>query len=149
MINMAEIDKFWKYVNKTNNCWEWTRSLNSQGYGNFSLGQHKVYRAHRWIYEYVHNKKLPKDIYVCHVCDNPKCVRPDHLFEGTQKDNMQDMIQKKRQAKNKKGISKLTELDIKLIRQDKRKRKYIAEQYNVDVATVSRIRLGQTWSWLK
>jgi hypothetical protein len=146
---MKDIDKFWKYVDKTNSCWIWTRSLNHYGYGQFSIGADNVHLAHRWIYQQINNKTLPRHIKVCHSCDTPACVRPDHLFEGTHKDNMNDRDSKGRQSHNRKNNAKLTESDIRIIRSDKRPRKVLADHYGVDVATISRIRLKHNWWWVK
>jgi len=74
-----------------NSCWEWTGVKNAQGYG--KLGSRY---AHRISWE-IHNEEITGLLVVCHHCDNPSCVNPLHLFIGTQKDNMQDMIAKGRQ----------------------------------------------------
>lgn len=78
----------------TAKCWEWNGHLNSRGYGLFRLKGKDVF-AHRvsYLFEY---GELPDDMFVCHKCDNPKCIRPDHLFLGTQKDNMADCRSKGR-----------------------------------------------------
>lgn len=90
------LDRFWSYVKKSDGCWEWTGHVMSpdRPYGYFSVGATQ-YRAHRWIFERLHGA-LPRDVYVCHRCDNPRCVRPNHLFSGTAKDNMQDCLRKGR-----------------------------------------------------
>lgn len=89
---------FWNkvQVNKDDNCWNWLGGINQQGYGRFSYKGVKV-GAHRFSYR-SHYGEIPKGICVLHRCDNPKCVRPDHLFLGTHKDNMQDMVKKGRKA---------------------------------------------------
>ena len=71
-------------------CWEWQGFRNAQGYGEY---RHK--KAHRVSWELA-NGQIPDGLYVCHKCDNPSCVRPDHLFLGTAKDNVHDMITKGR-----------------------------------------------------
>src|SRR5262245_52091786 len=86
-------DRFWKYVNKTETCWLWTGAKHEFGYGLINKGGAggRILRAHRVIWEWT-NGPIPKGFFVCHHCDVPACVRPDHLFLGTNKDNVQDMI---------------------------------------------------------
>lgn len=91
----TEQDRFWEKVNKTANCWIWTGSCGTNwGYGEFWANNKKML-AHRysWI---LHNGKIPKTFKVLHKCDNPPCVRPDHLWVGDDSDNMRDMVSKGR-----------------------------------------------------
>jgi hypothetical protein len=84
------IERFWSKVDKTENCWEWTGALTPNGYGRLAHeGAHRV--AYRLTYG-----DFDQGLFVCHRCDNPKCVRPDHLFLGTQFDNMRDCSTKGR-----------------------------------------------------
>lgn len=77
----------WSRVDKTDTCWSWTGSVNGSGYG-----------PHRDAYrEQIYGPMHPK-LYVLHHCDNPRCLRLDHLFQGTQSDNMKDMRKKGRQG---------------------------------------------------
>lgn len=87
-------ERFFSFVEKTESCWNWTGSMRENGYGQFSLAN-KPIKAHRvsWL---IFNGIIPTNKYILHKCDNRKCVRPDHLFVGTQKDNIADMICKKR-----------------------------------------------------
>ena len=81
-------------------CWEWqaARYNNKHMYGSFSYNGKKTL-AHRASYV-IYNGDIPNGLLVCHTCDNEKCVNPNHLFLGTQKDNMQDMISKNRSKHN-------------------------------------------------
>ena len=91
--------KLLEFVNKRikkapNGCWEWTGSVNDKGYGLIYV-EGKSKRAHRITYQ-LFKSEIPKGLFICHHCDNPGCVNPEHLFVGTQKDNMQDCIRKGR-----------------------------------------------------
>lgn len=87
---------FWAKVIKTSGCWERVGPHNGRGYTKFqvSKGRRGVY-AHRYSYE-IANGPIPEGLFVMHSCDNPPCVRPDHLSVGTHADNMRDMREKGR-----------------------------------------------------
>ena len=88
------MDRFMKYVEKTETCWLWKGCVNTNGYGAFKFCG-RMLNSHRAMFNMV-TKESSNGRIVCHTCDNPLCVNPDHLFYGTQKDNVRDMIAKGR-----------------------------------------------------
>lgn len=92
------LKRFWSKVNKTKSCWEWIACVNEAGYGMIGTTGKKIDRAHRVSYR-IHFGEIPERMFVCHKCDNPRCVNPEHLFIGTNQDNVNDMILKKRNSK--------------------------------------------------
>lgn len=92
--------KFWERVEKTESCWLWTKARTKKGYGLLSV-EGKLISAHRLSWMLAHGK-LPKTKMVLHRCDVRHCVRPDHLFVGTAKENTDDMMCKGRQRSRSK-----------------------------------------------
>ena len=117
-IDNKDLDRFKSYVevNKDNGCWEWNGTLR-KGYGRFYL-KGSWLTSHRvsWM---IYKGPIPKNLLVLHKCDNPCCTNPEHLFLGTQRDNVLDMVNKKRN-KILRGSSnpsaKLTESEVVKIR---------------------------------
>ncbi len=99
VITESLIRRFWKYAHKADGCWLWTGTLRPDGYGVLGLGGRKdgLIRAHRlsWI---IRGLDLPDNMIVCHKCDTPPCVNPEHLFIGTHLDNHTDMKLKGRSS---------------------------------------------------
>jgi hypothetical protein len=142
-------ERFWPKVNKTASCWLWAAARNRDGYG--SLGG---VLAHRVSWE-VARGPVPDGALVLHRCDNRPCVNPDHLFLGTQADNMKDCVAKGRQARTRGETSpraKLTNEAVRHIRhlvQCGESMARIARAYGVDPSAVSRAVSGKRWGHVR
>src|SRR3990167_1076315 len=90
------LSEFMKNVKKEKGCWVWSGKKDKRGYGSFRY-RGRLYSAHRFMYEF-HYVEAP-NYFVCHKCDNPSCVNPLHLFDGTAKDNWADSVVKGRTMK--------------------------------------------------
>ena len=144
-------DRFWRFVDKSDDdsCWLWSGGTVGRGYGSIMLPDQSTGTAHRVSYE-IHYGEIPDGMNVLHKCDNPPCVNPKHLFLGTHADNSLDMTDKNRQANGEScGLSKLTESDIKYIRESDLTQKELAKEFGVTQANISEIKRGRTWRHVK
>lgn len=141
-------ERFWKKVDKSGGCWLWTASTNKKGYGQFGREKGGSSLAHRVAYQLL-NGPIPKGLYVCHRCDNPPCVRPSHLFLGTQAENDKDKINKGRQGKGTRfSNAKMTEEgigDILCLRQQGWTFDALARRFSISPRLVSGIVKGKKW----
>jgi len=155
--NQDQIEKaFWEKVNigGVHDCWEWTGSKTTvhhgEPYGIFRVHS-KPILAHRFSYQ-LHFGPIPEGIQILHDCDNPLCINPKHLFEGTHTDNMRDMFLK---GRNKCAIGEdvhtaiLTEIQVLKIRNLYRTGLYtlieLGEMFRVDFRTIHYIVKRKTW----
>lgn len=145
--------RFVQLPNNLNDCWIWMGWKDKDGYGHFSVGYNHC-PAHRMSFELFVGKILD-GMCVCHICDNPACVNPKHLFLGTHKDNMDDMKNKHRDIKargEQQGFARLKEEDVYNIRKriaEGQSIYKIAEIFNVSPATIYDIEKNRSWKWLK
>ena len=147
-MNNSIIDRFNRHyeINPDTHCWEWQLHVDKDGYGTFAIDSYP-HRAHRVSFE-IFRQPIPFGVLVLHACDNPRCVNPQHLFLGSQLDNMLDKIAKGRgnhdigeQCHN----AKLTNADILKIREDPRLQRIIASEYHVGQDQISRIKSRKSW----
>lgn len=157
LIHPEAADRFWPKVSKSDGCWLWSGWLNEHGYGMLSLptrtGQ-RNWRAHRlsWLLTY---GDIPAGQLVLHRCDVPRCVRPTHLFLGTQADNMADMTAKGRRAQpTRRGTHNgRAKIDADMALRIRRAyltgdwtNKALAERLGVSVHIVKHITSGRHWA---
>lgn len=141
----APVARFWEKVRRTDGCWLWTGAKMPSGYGSASVGRQKHQSAHRASWE-IHFGAIPPGIQVCHHCDNRLCVRPDHLFLGTPKDNIQDMISKDRHSRGERRRNhKLTDSVVRIIRDSRLSNVALAKRFGVSPSAVSNARARKTW----
>ena len=139
-------------VEKKDGCWKWIGYLDPNGYGRLNIKNVPIL-AHRISYQ-LYRGGIPKGMSICHKCDNPFCVNPDHLFLGTQKDNMDDMINKGRDHKRgMKGSehprSKLDEEKVKLIRLSSKTDMQLSIEYGVSRSVIYDAKHRNTWKHVK
>lgn len=138
---------FWSRVDvrEPGDCWLWKGGVfKPNGYGAFRYDG-KTQSAHRFA-AILRYGTIPRGLVVCHRCDVPSCVNPEHLFLGTYTDNMQDAAQKGRMAHGARANgARLTEADIVAIRASPLTCERLAEHYGVDGSNISCIRRRKTW----
>lgn len=144
--------KFWSKVNRLDDieaCWEWRGTILGGRYGQLYYGTQK-YLAHRVSWHIHNNTEYNPNVFVCHKCDNTKCVNPGHLFLGTAKDNYEDS---RRKGRNLCGIkhprAKLNEDQVREIRKSTKHFRILAEEYGVSDGTIQHILDGSVWKHVK
>ena len=157
-------DRFFEKVKKSPSCWEWVGPKNNKGYGTMTVGSRtdgtRSYKfVHRISWE-LHNGPIPEHdsthgTCVCHKCDNPSCVNPDHLFLGTHSDNMADMAVKGRASKEPTYIGEnhpIAKLDDSKVRQIRKYHSagactqlWLAQVYGVSNRTIANVANNEYW----
>lgn len=145
------VERFWKRVEKQDSepdtCWLWTGPLDADGYGHHNEHRKNV-PAHRFSYENFVGP-IPEGKLVRHKCNNPPCIRPEHLELGTQKENIEDAVALGRHVHGEThGMVKITEATAKLVKSllaSGKKIKDVSSELNVGFYTVADISRGKTW----
>lgn len=165
-------ERFWGQVYKDgpvlvgmdSACWQWTGVRIKRGYGRIKKDRKSVLATH--VSMELAGIDVPSGMCCCHKCDNPSCVNPDHIFIGTQKDNVRDAAKKDKMSRHgdqngtrkrpesrpkgeENGRSKLTEHDARFIFKHRHlPLELLAKTFGVSVSTVSKINLQKTWKHL-
>lgn len=159
----SDIVRFLSKIKKLNSCWEWQGTIRTN-YGSLAVRvdvdgvrKDREIRAHRLSY-FIHKGPFDFKLHVCHSCDNPKCVNPDHLFLGTHQENMLDRDSKGRLKGHKGALgegnahSKLTEPEVieiyNLAKSGRGHRSISLNFNNISVQTISHILRKRTWKYL-
>lgn len=150
-IPIMYIDRFFKcceYDNQTD-CLNWVRGKEADGYGVFRVNK-VSYRAHRLSWYFKTGNHPTSEEFICHKCDNPACVNPDHLYAGTAKDNNEDAFARKRNAIGSgRSSAKITEDDIPNMLEMRRRGqsfRAIGEHYSVHGSTIQNVFSGKNWT---
>ena len=147
-------DRFWEKVDRRgpDECWEWTAARMDNGYGVVGRGGRSgMLLAHRasWM---IHHGPIPEGMLVCHRCDVQPCVNPDHLFLGTQTDNLLDASRKGRMPRGERHphttLIEPQVLEIYRRAQAGENQKVLAREFRVCQPTISHINTGKRWGWL-
>lgn len=148
----AQIERFWSHVEQGPDCWEWTSARNSAGRGVVTIDG-KALMAYRVAWT-LSVGPIPEGLFVCHRCDHPWCVRPSHLFVGTQLDNQRDMCAKKRshipigELNHEAKLTPEQVIEIRARYADGARRSFLARRYGVTYANVEAIVKRRSWKHL-
>lgn len=139
----ARVDEKW-ILNPETGCHEWTANKNNRGYGIIWFNG-KMRLAHRVRY-FLQYGEIPDNVVIRHKCDNPSCCNPNHLEQGTHKDNMEDMVSRKRQASgSNNGRTKITPEIVLKIRESSKTQDELAKEFGISQSQVGRIKRGIHW----
>lgn len=140
-------DRFWEKVDKRgpDECWPWTASVKPSGYGQMGKGGKygASVAAHRISFELAHGRPVRPGRIVMHVCDNPPCVNPSHLREGTYADNSRDMVLKGRCKQSK--ITRAAAARIRILRWSGLSPKRLGEMFGIHRNTVYGVLSRRSW----
>lgn len=142
-----EQEAFSRWIDKSGDCWLWTGARDRDGYGAFSYAG-KTRRAPIVALE-LDGRKPAKGQYACHRCDNPACVRPEHLYPGTPTQNMADAIARDRTVRGaRQHMARLTDNDVLHIRASSDPAVDLAARFGVSRSNIDMIRNRKTWKHL-
>jgi hypothetical protein len=148
---LSLLERWDAYVERSTGCWEWSGYRDPNGYGRLNIGNRPIL-AHRISWE-IHHGPITPDQHVCHRCDNPSCVRPEHLFLGDQVRNMADKMAKKRHRYGVSrgeahGCSKITAEQVQEIRAAEGTNTEIAKRFQLSRTQTRDIRSRKSWRHL-
>ncbi len=141
------IEKFWEKVKKTDGCWIWKGTkLVRGGYGAVKWNGKITVKAHRVAWDIAHGEMPPPERKVLHNCDNPLCVRPDHLRLGSDRDNVQDTWERGRAGKPPRArMTMEIAAEIRRLYADGMSQKQLAKQFGMHQSNISYIVRRKTW----
>ena len=163
--------RFWTKVEKTAACWLWRGAVGTHGYGVIGLGGHATITAHRFSWA-LHKGKIQDGRWILHRCDNRRCVNPNHLYLGTVRENVRDMMERgapycfklrshitpeieqhrlaalPRGRSHHRGAAKITEATAAQIISASGSQRQIGERFGVSQQLVSLIKSGKRWAYL-
>lgn len=152
--------RFWRNVKKSEGCWEWTGARSGNGYGAISW-HNKQHGAHRVSWMLANGREIPAGMQVLHACDNPLCVRPEHLSLGSLQENSLDMVRKNRASRvgpgnpakgERNARAVLNEIQVREIRgkiKSGMQYRTLGREYGVSETTIRFIAIGKTWKYLE
>lgn len=147
--NITPEQRFWSKVVKSETCWIWAANRTSDGYGSFSLRGRQV-GAHRVAFVFASGAEIPKGLCVCHRCDNPACVNPEHLFLGSHAENMRDASRKNRMHPGERNP--ISKLNSEIVREMRRRwvggetARSLAAEFGVHHSVVQSAVSGKSWA---
>lgn len=166
MFKEKDANRFWSKVKKTKTCWEWIAYRNRLGYGVLNI-RGKSTLAHRFVWFLTHGP-FPREALICHHCDNPSCVNPNHLYQGTPRSNVQDCLSRgrhvapkgekhwtkqfgKRIARgNSSPVARLTEAQVLAIRARYalgwKNKTRLGKEYKIDNSVITDILNREIWT---
>lgn len=140
-----------QYKISESGCWEWFGNLCLNGYPRITFKK-KTLKMHRYSWEYYNKRKIPKGKFICHTCDNTKCINPDHLYAGDPIDNVRDMMERNRNVVCRgtdTGSAKVNEDDVIAILKDERSASEICKDYPISRKQVKNIKDRKAWKHIK
>jgi hypothetical protein len=157
LLSKRDTARFWSKVifQLGDRCWMWNASLNSDKYGTFNIPGVGIEKAHVISWCFFNEKEIPDGLEVLHKCDRTQCVNPNHLYLGTQADNIRDMDERGRRITaphfgSKNPMSKLTEAQVleirKLLETSTEPYEEIGKRYGVCAATIHHIDKRKSWT---